>query len=113
MNGTTDGYTPAAGLVQATDGDLYGANQRGGNSNCGAPCGTLFRITPAGAYSVLYNFDGTNGADPSVTPLQHTNGLVYGDTSYGGTGNAGRCTTGECGVFYSLDMGLGPFVSFV
>jgi hypothetical protein len=115
MNGTTDGGGPVAGLVQATDGNFYGVNASGGSkSNCnGAPCGTFFKITPTGTYSVLYNFDGTTGADPTVTPFQHTNGFIYGDTEAGGTGNVGNCIVGACGVFYSLDIGIGPFVTFV
>ena len=37
--------------------------------------------------------------------MQHTNGLLYGDTTDGGTYGLG--------VFYSFDVGLGPFVTFV
>jgi uncharacterized repeat protein (TIGR03803 family) len=117
MNGTTDGNSPFAGLVQASDGNFYGATVNGGDPNCtvfGSPgCGTLFKITPQGDYSVLYNFDGVTGAGPFVTPLQHTDGLIYGDTFEGGTGNS--CSTDGlgCGVFYSLYAGLPPFVSFL
>jgi uncharacterized repeat protein (TIGR03803 family) len=115
MNGTTDGGWPVAGLVQATDGNVYGVNSTGGsNSSCnGAPCGTIFEITPTGTYEVLYNFDGTTGADPVVTPFQHTNGIIYGDTSAGGTGSGRLCATGTCGVFYSVNASLRAFVSLL
>ena len=53
------------------------------------------------------------GATPLVTLLQHTNGTLYGDTELGGTGSVSPCTTGQCGVFYSLNLGLKPFVSLV
>jgi uncharacterized repeat protein (TIGR03803 family) len=111
INGTTDGSGPVAGLVQATDGKLYGTTPSGGATNQG----TIFRISPTKPYSykVLYNFDGTTGANPQVTLLQHTNGVLYGDTYSGGTGNVNPCMTGNCGVFYSLNVGLGPFVSLV
>src|SRR5580658_11267231 len=58
FNGT-DGLVPYAGLVQATNGDLYGTTYYGGaNNNC-APfdgCGTVFKITPSGTLTTLYSF---------------------------------------------------------
>jgi len=96
-----DGAHPVAGLVQATDGNFYGATHVGGNGNCGV----IFQLTPAGAYSILYNLDNTHGSYPMSTPMQHTNGKIYGLATNGGT-------SGD-GVVYSLDMGLAPFVSLV
>jgi uncharacterized repeat protein (TIGR03803 family) len=117
MNGTTDGGYPTAGLVQATDGNFYGVNSQGGTNACitGSGCGTIFKISPRSpyAYTVLYNFDGTGGSYPAVTLLQHTNGTLYADTNVGGTGNVLPCMTGQCGVFYSFNLGLEPFVSLV
>jgi uncharacterized repeat protein (TIGR03803 family) len=109
MNGTTDGEFPYAGLVQATDGNFYGVNSGGGSHGVG----TIFKISPKGSYSVLYNFDGTTGSTPDVTPFQHTNGVVYGDTDLGGTGNVSPCTAGNCGVFYRLNASLRAFVSLL
>jgi uncharacterized repeat protein (TIGR03803 family) len=116
INGTTDGRSPYGGLVLGSDGNFYGANAYGGtvNSNCSNGCGTFFKITPKGAYSVLYDFDSTTGATPETTPFQHTSGVVYGDTQVGGTGNVNPCTTGTCGVFYSWkNASLPAFVSLV
>jgi len=116
INGTTDGYGPIAGLVQATDGNFYGTAPQGGNgTNCASGCGTIFRVTPAGVFDVIYNFDGTTGQDPLVTLFQHTDGLLYGDTFDGGTGGGlpGGCTVGNCGVFYSVNIGAAPFASLV
>jgi uncharacterized repeat protein (TIGR03803 family) len=115
MNGTSDGRSPIGGLVLASDGNFYGTNAFGGivNSSCADGCGTLFKITPKGAYSVLYKFDSTTGAMASVTPFQHTSGVLYGDTKVGGTGNVNPCTTGNCGVFYSLNGNLPAFVSLL
>jgi uncharacterized repeat protein (TIGR03803 family) len=116
MNGTSDGYDPFAGnagLVQATDGNFYGANTAGGSLGYG----TLYRITPKGTFTVLYNFDGTTGWNPYVTPFQHTNGVIYGDTELGGTGNVSPCIAGSanasCGVFYGWQANLPPFVSLL
>jgi uncharacterized repeat protein (TIGR03803 family) len=112
MNGTTDGASPLGGLVQATDGNFYGTNSAGGSGACSGGCGTFFKITPSGSFSVLHTFDGTTGSAPGVTPFQHTNGIIYGNTSAGGTGNISPCTAGNCGVFYSWrSASLPAFVS--
>ena len=116
MNGTTDGARPYGGLVLASDGNFYGANAYGGtvNSNCSNGCGTVFKITPKGAYSVLDKFDFTTGATPEITPFQHTSGVVYGDSQVGGTGDVNPCTAGNCGVFYSWkSSSLPAFVSLL
>jgi uncharacterized repeat protein (TIGR03803 family) len=116
MNGTTDGARPYGGLMLASDGNFYGANAFGGtvNSNCSNGCGTVFKITPKGAYSVLYKFDYTTGATQEITPFQHTSGVVYGESQVGGTGNVNPCTAGNCGVFYSWkSSSLPAFVSLL
>jgi uncharacterized repeat protein (TIGR03803 family) len=111
LNGTTDGTSPFAGLTLANDGNFYGVASQGGNSaNCQGGCGTIFQITVKGKFSVLYNFDDTTGSYPKVTLTQHTNGILYGDTSLGGTSK--YCTTG-CGTFFSLNIKLKPFVSLL
>jgi uncharacterized repeat protein (TIGR03803 family) len=56
-----DGEDPVAGLVQATNGDLYGTTQGAG----GYGAGTVFKITPSGALTTVLNFDITEGGDPS------------------------------------------------
>jgi uncharacterized repeat protein (TIGR03803 family) len=96
---------PYGGLVQATDGYFYGTTSQGGTKNDG----TIFRISAKGQYFPdLHDFDGTTGAVPEDTLLQNTNGILYGDTIQGGTsGGSG------CGVFYSWNAGLKPFVSLV
>jgi uncharacterized repeat protein (TIGR03803 family) len=98
-----DGSQPHAGLVQATDGNLYGVATYGGAGGGGV----IFQITPAGIYSILHNFDDARGGGvrPESTPMQHTNGKIYGMTSHGGGAREG--------VVYSLDVGLGPFFSLV
>jgi uncharacterized repeat protein (TIGR03803 family) len=104
------GMAPRAGLVQATDGNFYGAT----TTDPGVCFGTLFQLTSSGTYTnlvFLTNVVGqAPGSSPQVSLLQHTNGTFYGDTAGGGSGNIG-CIT--CGVLYSLDMDLGPFVSIV
>lgn len=102
FTGGTDGIGPRGGLVEATDGNFYGTTAEG---TCGE--NTIFRITPAGDFTALYTFpgDGSMGCEPVSTLLQRTDGVLYGTTDAGGSAN--------CGVFFSFDVGLGPFVSFL
>jgi uncharacterized repeat protein (TIGR03803 family) len=96
----TDGFGPVAGLVQGSDGYLYGVAPNGGAGGFG----TLFRLNTTGTiFTVLHNFDGVTGANPTSTPLLHTNGKIYGMTMSGGAFHQG--------VFYSFDNGLKPFAS--
>ena len=103
------GYFPFAGVIQATDGKLYGATT--------SPGGILFQGTSSGGYSVMVKLTGTTGlypgSNPQIPMFQHTNGTLYGDTVYGGSGNVNCGTSGNCGVLYSLDMGLNPFVALM
>jgi uncharacterized repeat protein (TIGR03803 family) len=85
----------------ATDGNFYGTAGLGGSENDG----TIYRFSPDGNFSVLYNFDGITGSQPYVTLRQHTNWILYGATYVGGPHDQG--------VFYRLDVGLGPFVRLV
>jgi uncharacterized repeat protein (TIGR03803 family) len=104
-----DGSLPTGALMQATDGNFYGTTDGGGSDNAG----TLFEISAAGTFASLYSFCGqpncTDGASPYGALFQGTDGILYG-TTYGG-GVVGCQIT--CGTVFSLDMGLGPFVSFV
>ena len=101
FNGGSDGGNQVAGLVEATDGNLYGTNDIDGAHGWGV----LFRITTAGAFTVLHDFAGDSGASPQTTLVQHTNGKFYANTAVGGTANMG--------VFYRFDLGLPPFVTFL
>jgi len=95
------GSDPFAGLVQATDGKFYGATTGPGN--------ILYQITSAGTYTILYTFTPTTGQLPFVSLFQNTNGILYGDTAGGGTASLCR----GCGVAYSLNAGLHPFVALL
>jgi uncharacterized repeat protein (TIGR03803 family) len=86
-----DGFSPQAGLVQGSDGDFYGMTEFGGtNVNCPEGCGAVFRITPAGALTILHSFtNGVDGANPLVALVQGSDGNFYGTTTGGGTNGAG------------------------
>ena len=99
-----DGFDPSAGLVAASDGKFYGATQAGqGGGN--VPNGNLFSVTTGGTYNMLHAFDGTHGRLEQATPMQHTNGKIYGTAIAGGAHDGG--------VIYSLDTGAPQFVKLV
>lgn len=76
----TDGDLPYAGLLQATDADLYGTTVEGGTSGDG----TVFRITPSGTLITLHSFNGSDGRSPWAELVQGTDGNFYGTTQFGG-----------------------------
>src|ERR1700678_3160319 len=59
-----DGTSPSDGLIQGIDGNFYGTTTSNGGEPdfCSSNCGTVFKITPAGALTTLYTFTGTVGA---------------------------------------------------
>jgi uncharacterized repeat protein (TIGR03803 family) len=89
----SDGSLPYAGLIQATDGNLYGTTfQRGTNGG-----GTAFKITPSGTLKTLYNFCSLSGrADGNALSgglVQVGSGNLYGTTQQGGlTMVVARCS---------------------
>ena len=84
------GKNPAAGLVRATDGSLYGTTANGGTNDLG----TVYKVDgESGLVTTLINFTGVAGANPGSTPLAPlifgTDGKLYGTTSEGGANNFG------------------------
>ena len=86
VSACADGANPVAALVQSADGTFYGTTRSGGAREA---FGTLFSITPAGAFATLSSFDGANGANPSGALFQGANGDLYGTTKYGGASGVG------------------------
>jgi len=86
---TNDGSSPFAPLILATDGNFYGTTDIGGS----AGKGTVFRITPLGAVTILHSFgDGSvanDGANPRCALVQASDGSFYGTNYNGGTANQG------------------------
>jgi uncharacterized repeat protein (TIGR03803 family) len=83
------GAEPLAGLVQGSDGFLYGTTALGGTDGDG---GTVFKISTGGVLASMYSFNGfgTNGSSPEGVLVQGSDGYLYGTTESGGTnGNGG------------------------
>lgn len=99
-----DGEFPEAGLVQATDGNFYGATR--GSLSRPVNDGTIFEITSEGNLTTLYSFNSVpkaaEGAFPIASLLQATDGNFYGTTTSGGSGY---------GTAFKVSTGLAPFVA--
>ena len=121
---STGGYYPGAGLVEASDGNFYGTTTDGGMNSSISPYGTsglIYRITPTGEFTNLYQFSGPDGANPWAGPLvQGRDGFLYGTTSDGGSGElpGSIFQISTNGFFNSLcglygDDGLRPYGGLV
>ncbi len=100
------GGNPTAGLLQATDGNLYGTTSAGGtfgttyyNGTYGG--GTVFSITTNGILTTLLSFENTNGLFPQAGLVQGADGYLYGTAPYGGIGFNGYYDSGD-GVIFRL-----------
>ncbi len=89
FSGGSDGAYPYAGLVQASDGNFYGATQYGGAAFVEAGFGTVFKLTPNGSLITLHTFNGNDGANPHNTLLQGNDSRLYGTAPAGGAFGAG------------------------
>jgi uncharacterized repeat protein (TIGR03803 family) len=91
-----DGYYPNSELVEGKDGNFYGTTSQGGESGGG----TVYRITPDGAYTTLISFDGPNGFNPLGGLVLGKDGNFYGTTIAWGT--SGNPVTYSVGTVFKL-----------
>jgi uncharacterized repeat protein (TIGR03803 family) len=105
LSNCADGNYPVAGLVEDTNGDLYGTTTSGGSTDYG----TAFRFSPDGTLTTLHNFCLDNdyptcsdGAKPNAPLILASDGNLYGTASTGGT-NA--CIVINCGTLFQITKG--------
>ena len=133
----TDGAAPSASVVLDHAGNLYGTTYYGVANDIGwccdewllYGCGVVFKITPKGEETILYNFcaqggdNCTDGALPSAGLVLDEKGNFYGTTYSGGAYGGGvvfeLTPDGKETVLYSfcartncLD-GIGPIAGIV
>jgi uncharacterized repeat protein (TIGR03803 family) len=105
QSGCADGVNPAW-LMQAADGDFYGTTSAGGENGAG----TIFKITAAGQFTLLYTFCSdagcTDGSEPQSSLVQTSDGNFYGTTISGGAYGNGTVFT------FSAANGLTTLYSF-
>lgn len=93
-----DGQTPRGGLVWDALGNFYGTTQVGGTHIHG----TVFKITPTGEETVLYNFKGqSDGGYPDSQLLIDAAGNLYGTAPNGGVSCPNEPL--RCGVIFKID----------
>jgi len=100
------------GLVQASNGDLYGTD-----------AGSVFKITIAGTFTTLYSFcsksNCTDGSDPQAGLVQGADGNFYGTTSSGGANGLGTVfkitPSGTLTTLHSFDQvdGANPLAGLI
>jgi uncharacterized repeat protein (TIGR03803 family) len=97
----TDGSSPYAGLIQATNGNFYGTTKGGGANNGG----TIFRITAGGKLTIIHNFCLQGGQFcgwyPQAGLVQGSDGDFYGTTVFGGAGCESDYGYG-CGTVFKI-----------
>jgi uncharacterized repeat protein (TIGR03803 family) len=85
-----DGADIYAGLMQASDGNLYGTTAGGGAYDTG----TVYEISPAGDFRTIHSFCAKPGCPDGDTPyarlVEDANGNLYGTTYYGGANGYGN-----------------------
>lgn len=96
-----DGSAPETGVIEGSDGMIYGVTRTGGT----ADGGTIYRVDKFGiptSYQVLRHFGATptGGINPKGRLMEAVDGYLYGTTSAGGS-------TGNGTVFRMLKDGTG------
>jgi uncharacterized repeat protein (TIGR03803 family) len=112
-----DGSSPYGGLLMDGAGSFYGTTSAGGShSNANCDCGTVFKLTPAGAETVLYSFcaqaNCADGSVPTTSLIADRAGNLYGTTAYGGDGQAAACLSRGCGAVFEISTAGIQFVLY-
>jgi uncharacterized repeat protein (TIGR03803 family) len=100
QTGCPDGRVPVGGLVEATNNSLYGTTSVGGLYGDG----TIFRISPTGAFTTLHSFSGSDGSVPLDAMVEGNDGNLYGTTQGAAKGNGTIFRIALGGQFTNLNL---------
>jgi len=81
FTGEPDGAMPVAGVIQDSDGALYGTTNAGGIYENGV----VFKLNSNGTETVLHRFDLSDGSWPQAPVIRDKAGNIYGTTDSGGS----------------------------
>ena len=104
-------FFPGAPLIQAANGNFYSVASQGGANDYGA----VFEITPSGVFTVLHDFNGTDGYWPFGL-MQATDGNFYGTIAVVGNQTNGALyqltPAGNLTILHQFNGtdGLGPIM---
>lgn len=97
LNGV-DGNYPVASVIFDAAGNLYGTTYSGGSGGYG----TVYSLIPTASgewtENILYDFSGSDGANPQGNLVMDASGNLYGTTNYGGF----SACNGGCGTLFRL-----------
>lgn len=97
FTGGAAGNDPYTGVVLDAAGNVYGTAYSGGS----AQLGVAYELSPSGSgwtESTIHTFaGGSDGSNPTSTPVFDSNGNLYGTTAYGG-----GCGGTGCGTVFQL-----------
>jgi uncharacterized repeat protein (TIGR03803 family) len=106
----SEGLSSYGGLIQGSDGNLYGTTFFGGNDEDSV--GTVFKLTLSGTYTLLHSFvidDNKDPRKPYTGLAQGPDGNLYGTTLEGGSSERGTIfrisTSGEFSVIHTFKGG--------
>jgi uncharacterized repeat protein (TIGR03803 family) len=92
FTGGTDGGFLYGGLDIDSDGNLYGSTGDGGTGSSG----TVFKLTPGGTLTTLYNFTGGTDGNSPEGDMRLVGKNLYSTTDEGGDPGC------QCGVIYEI-----------
>lgn len=100
--GDIDGSNPYAGVVEGSDGFLYGTTNSDEVGDTLYEFGSVFKVSKTGTLTTLYHFgDGNDGANPDGGLLEGSDGSFYGSTHNGGFYANDDDETGQ-GVLFNI-----------
>jgi uncharacterized repeat protein (TIGR03803 family) len=110
-----DGSHAYSGLIQGSNGNLYGTTYGGGANNNG----TVYEITPTGKFKTIHSFCAASkcvdGDGPLAGLAEDANGNLYGTTFYGGDNSLGTVfeitATNRFIPMHSFDLTDGAYPS--